>query len=742
MHNRAAAGMLLGWAVALLLTGCAGGGGGSSELIISPTSPPPPTSATGVAYPAFTFVAPTGGVGPFSWTESGVLPQGMALSADGHLSGTPVTAGTFTFTLTVKDSSAPALTAQESVTLVVTDSPLSINRSPPPPAGTASLRYPAFAFSASGGSQPFSWSVTAGSLPPGLTLDTGGSLLGTPNMSGSYTFTVTAAESAQSPQIESAAFTIVVADAPVTITPGQTLPAGVHGMPYNFTFATTGGTLPFTWTVTAGTLPPGLKLNPDGTLNGTPTVSRSTPFAFTVTVTDSTAPTAGTSSIAYAIAISDPSPPSINPTPPPTATVGQPYSFQFAAIDGLAPFIWSAPTAPMGGLAISVDGILSGTPSTAGIFPIMLTVKDALNRSSPATPFTVRVATARSAATFTLTGSMVFARTAHTATLLLDGRVLIADGGVATAELYEPTSQTFTTTGSMTLNQSTRSATLLKNSTLPNYGKVLMAGGGDSSAELFDPATGMFISTGSTIAAHLGQTATLLQNGQVLIAGGETASADLFNPSSGKFTATGSMALSRTAHTATLLTDGRVLIAGGVQDFGPGTVPIPLGPGVASAELYDPASGTFAPTGSMSEGRSGHTATLLADGTVLVTGTDQTAELFNPRSGNFSIVGELSAPRCTQATATLRSDGSVLVAGGRECVRPAKSLAPAELFAPESAGFIAAGSLITPRDGHTATLLADGAVLITGGTNHQRACAPGGPCTGVDTVLSSAELFK
>lgn len=129
----------------------------------------------------------------------------------------------------------------------------------------------------------------------------------------------------------------------------------------------------------------------------------------------------------------------------------------------------------------------------------------------------------------------------------------------------------------------------------------LIAGGDDVIAELFDPTAGTFTATGSTGAQHLGQTATLLQNGQVLIAGGETAKAEIFNPSSGAFTATGSMTVSRSGHTATLLPDGRVLVAGGVQDFGPGTVPIPLGPGVASAELYDPVSGAFSSTGSMSD---------------------------------------------------------------------------------------------------------------------------------------------
>ncbi len=497
--------------------------------------------------------------------------------------------------------------------------------------------------------------------------------------------------------------------------------------------------------VTAGTLPPGLTLNPDGTLSGTPTHAGSTPFEFTVTVADSSTPTPATNSVAYAIAISEPPPPSINNTPPPTATVGSAYSFPFTASDGLAPLLWTPPTAPMGGLAVSLDGVLSGTPSTAGIFPITLSVKDARNQSSPATPFTVRVAMARPEAAFMPTGSMTVARDGHTATLLLDGRVLIAGGGSASAEVYDATTQMFTATGSMTLGQDARSATLLANSTLPNYGKVLMAGGGNLIAELFDPTTGTFASTGSMVAQHLGQTATLLQNGQVLIAGGETTKAELFNPSTGAFTATGSMTVSRTAHTATLLSDGRVLIVGGVQDFGPGTVPIPLGPGVASAELYDPVRGTFTSTGSMSQGRSGHTATLLVDGTVLVTGKlvtflDNTTELYSPGTGTFSVVGDY--PMGFGATATLRNDSTVLVAGGRIAGRPPRSSGTAALFAPESGGFVATGSLITARDGHTATLLVDGTVLITGGTSHTRSCHPGGPCSGSDAVLSSAELFK
>jgi hypothetical protein len=223
---------------------------------------------------------------------------------------------------------------------------------------------------------------------------------------------------------------------------------------------------------------------------------------------------------------------------------------------------------------------------------------------------------------------MTVARTVHTATLLGDGKVLIAGGAgvsdagvflLARAELYDPEVGTFTATGNMTVARENCTATLLGN------GKVLIAGGADSngnllkSAELYEPGTGTFT---NMTTYRSGQTATLLGNGKVLIAGGgflfylenvsgnALASAELHDPVAGTFTATASMNVARQGQTATLLGDGKVLIAGGLGEADQ----------LPYAELYDPSTVTFTATGSMTIARYGQTATLLPNGKVLVAG--------------------------------------------------------------------------------------------------------------------------
>ena len=270
----------------------------------------------------------------------------------------------------------------------------------------------------------------------------------------------------------------------------------------------------------------------------------------------------------------------------------------------------------------------------------------------------------------------------HTATLLQDGTVLIAGGFVNSvwdysgstsdngAGLYDSVTGVFSATGNMTASRGGHTATLLAN------GKVLVTGGADqdptgtglASAELYDPSTSTFTQTGSMAVGRFLHTATLLQNGKVLIAGGAltstaapVATAELYDPVTGSFTMTGAMATAREQHTATLLADGKVLIVGGTTATGAGDL-LPT----ASVEVYDPSTGSFSVTGSMAEARSLHTATLLPSGNVLVAGggvENSTAELYDPATGSFSITGGMEIGRSGH-TATLLPNGSVLVAGG------------------------------------------------------------------------------
>jgi hypothetical protein len=321
---------------------------------------------------------------------------------------------------------------------------------------------------------------------------------------------------------------------------------------------------------------------------------------------------------------------------------------------------------------------------------------------------------------FVLTGSLNAARDGHTATLLNNGSVLVAGGSywdddndsyiyLASAELYNPATGTFTPTGSMNTARSDHTATLLSD------GRVLIAGGSSNnalvaSAELYDPATGTFTPTGSLNTARNDHTATLLKNGMVLVAGGccdssgnELASAELYDPPSGTFTyAIGTMNTARASQTATLLNNGRVLIAGGFDSsFNP----------LASAELYDPATGTFSYTGTMNTARGWQTATLLNNGRVLMAGGWQTgtAELYDPTTGTFSPTGSLNMARFLH-TATLLNNGMVLAAGG------GVGTASAELYDPATGTFTYTGSMNYVRDSHTATLLNNGRVLMAGGS--------------------------
>lgn len=326
------------------------------------------------------------------------------------------------------------------------------------------------------------------------------------------------------------------------------------------------------------------------------------------------------------------------------------------------------------------------------------------------------------------TGNTAVPRFSHTATLLRNGKVLIAGGmsrnGVwlDSAELYDPANGRFTPIRPLHSERAGAMATLLGN------GKVLIAGGVESSgkslasAEIYDPDTSTFTPTGSMNTPRGHGIAVLLKTGKVLIAGGSASgddeqltAAEIYDPATGLFTPTGSMHARRSAFTAVQLKDGRVLVAGGLSGGH-----YPYHEVEASAEIYDPATERFSETGSMQFQRYKQGAALLPDGKVLIAGgsneigrqiTYSSTEIFNPQTGRFSPGPNMKFPRYKLLSGVVTlNDGRILLAGGAD--RP-------EVYDPAHQVFTAING--EPLDGFlfsTATLLRDGRVLLVDGYGH------------------------
>jgi Kelch motif len=327
--------------------------------------------------------------------------------------------------------------------------------------------------------------------------------------------------------------------------------------------------------------------------------------------------------------------------------------------------------------------------------------------------FFLTVASGQSPGTFTATGRLTTSRPFPRATLLHNGKVLITGYGFqSAAELYDPSTGKFTATGN-TGPWAFHSSTLLAD------GRVLLAGGYGSDvngasarAELYNPATGTFTPTGEmTTPRIVPKPPTLLKNGKVLFVGGETPflvpyladiTAELYDPATGAFTPTGSfLGAGPVGGSATLLPDGRVLVVGAYSGL---------------AALYDPASGTFSPTGR--PGSLHDSAILLTNGKVLFTGglegEDIHAELYDPVTGVFTPTVNMTTPRLDHSV-TLLADGTVLLAGSQRTGSDGgRVFASAELYDPVTGTFSATGDMITPRFGHAAPLLPDGTVLMVG----------------------------
>jgi len=346
---------------------------------------------------------------------------------------------------------------------------------------------------------------------------------------------------------------------------------------------------------------------------------------------------------------------------------------------------------------------------------------------------------------FTSVGNMSTERLGQTATLLQDGKVLIVGGDASantapylnSAEIYDPATGTFTSTGNMTESRSSHTATLLQD------GKVLIAGGMDEwgnnhtliTAEIYDPITGTFTSTGNMTEKRNWHRATLLDDGKVLIVGGFNSnipgggtyhkSVEIYDPATGTFSSTGNMGTPRIWFALTKLDNGKVLVAGGSDKYAGWT---------NTAEIYDPATGTFSYSDSLATARWINNGVLLENDSVLYAGGNITgdtltnsAEIYDIATANMSSTGNVNTKRGGDSQ-TLLLNGEVLIAGGHD---RSNYLNTAEKYDPNTGVFTyTTNTMQTPRYNHQATRLNNGDVLLTGGVSSG------------DVLLASAEIFS
>jgi galactose oxidase-like protein/Kelch motif protein len=352
----------------------------------------------------------------------------------------------------------------------------------------------------------------------------------------------------------------------------------------------------------------------------------------------------------------------------------------------------------------------------------------------------VSTAAASASGTWSPTGSMSIGRFSFTATLLQNGKVLVAGGDTPgeiitnTAELYDPTTGTFTPTASMHQARVGFSATRLQN------GKVLVAGGASNTqealrtAEIYDPTTGTWSTTGAMKEGRQQHSAVLLQDGHVLVTGGNIdrtpcadvcvntiAESELYDSSTGQWKTVGEMTIARSFFTSNLLPTGKAIAVGGRIHTGPDYFDFHA---IAWTDLYDPTTKKWSATGTMSISREDHSTVLLATGQVLVAGgttvdfngiTVASAELYDSTSGSWATTGSMLQGR-ERFSATLLQNGQVLVAGGDyyDGVN-AGFLTECELYDPALGTWSVTGGMSTPRFGGQAVLLPDGRVLVAGG---------------------------
>lgn len=374
-------------------TASATGSKAYSVTVAAPTISFSPTTLTaGTAGSAYSqSISGSGGTAPYGSyiVKTGALPAGLSLSPGGVVSGTPTAGGTFTFTVQGTDSSTgtgPYSATSSTISLTIGAPTLSFTPTTLT-GGTVGVAY-SRSISGSGGTAPYGgFTVASGSLPPGLSLGSGGTVSGTPTAAGTYTFTVSAQDSSTGSgpySGTSSTISLTIGAPTLSLSPGAgALTAAARGSAYSQTFSTSGGTSPYTYSITAGSLPAGLTLSSGGGLSGTPTVEGS--FSFTVTTTDSSGGTQYSTSQAYSL--------TVNPPPPVANAVSATVAYNSSNnaitlnITGGAATSVTVASAASHGTATASGTSITYTPTTgyAGSDSFTYTATNAAGTSAPAT---------------------------------------------------------------------------------------------------------------------------------------------------------------------------------------------------------------------------------------------------------------------------------------------------------------------------------------------------------------------
>ncbi|WP_395731929.1 putative Ig domain-containing protein [Prosthecobacter sp.] len=340
----------------------------------------PATLTPGTVGTAFSqTLAASGGASPYgSWTViSGALPAGLTLNASsGVISGTPTAGNGSGASFTVRTTDANGCQGTQAVTLkicpVVTVNPTTLT------AATANSAY-SQAITASGGATAYTYTVSSGTLPTGLSLSSAGVLSGTPTSTASFTFTITATDANGCPGSRS--YTLAPSCPLIVITPATATRATV-GTAYSQTLSASGGQAPYgSWAVTSGTLPTGLTLNAStGVISGTPTTSNGAGTSVTFRVTDANGCTGSQTVLTQICPVI-----AVSPSTLTNGTINSAYSQSITASGGASPYTYAVSSGSLpAGLTLSSTGVLSGTPTstTAATFTVAATDANGCSGSS------------------------------------------------------------------------------------------------------------------------------------------------------------------------------------------------------------------------------------------------------------------------------------------------------------------------------------------------------------------------